>query len=163
MYKFLFLLTCSFASFLFQKLPVYAHSSTHAKEILKRFTDAEKKSLSLFFQELIFNDNFAYTIFGTKPASLAGYFAWPQYMGPSALKQNHIMLYKGEQLCRQCNAFFLNKNFVFKIQSDPEVTWTIIYLINKKTFLETVTTNIALFKDILGDWVTPEDLLHSVL
>jgi hypothetical protein len=156
--SFCFVLTfCVFSTCLFGTPQNRMH------EVLSHFSDTERQQLSLFFEEAIVHDSFGYTLFGKKPVSFIGFFAVPQYAGPSWIIRDHIALYEGAKLCCRLNSLIIDSDFSLKFQYDPEYQQTFLYLINKKEFLHIVQTHISLFKDVLGETITAQQLLHDVL
>jgi hypothetical protein len=117
--------------------------------------DAHVRELSRFFRLMMTSREtpLGYTLFGDKPMSfiefdevaernlMAGYRLWSHY---------------AKQLPED--------NHQFRIQRDgPDDRELSIFLINKAAFLKTVERNLPLFKEVLGDDITPQELLDDII
>ena len=126
-----------------------------SRELLQTVTFEERESLSEICKGLFYTSPFGYTLFGDKPISVIC---------------NSGNLYKNDEMSFfQKNLFDLAQryekgldapNFAIVVEHlSPE---SFIYLINKKAFLNVVEQNIKIFRDVLGQDISPGKLLKSV-
>lgn len=143
-------------------LRAHCFASNEVKEKINKIPQEEQERLSCFFEELIANDCFGYTIFGDKPASLSGYFTQTTSGGLVLRVRNSLFLQDGRKLWGKYGSIFQIKNFIFKFQTNSDQTWNLIYLINKQSFLDAVKKHLHLFQQVLGQQVTAEKLLEEI-
>jgi hypothetical protein len=66
-----------------------------------------------------------------------------------------------QKKCEKCGLEFQTKNFFFKEEKSPELFG--ILFINKKNVLRCVRENMEIFKEILGNDITPEKVLQALM
>jgi len=136
-------------------------TNTSVRNILDTIPKADQQVLSRFFEEVIVNHQFGYTIFGDKPVSFAGYFLdLPSDI--NFLKRSYLYLEQGKTTIEKYKYLLQTKKFILKFQSDPEKKWVQIYLVNKQSLLKKIEEHRDVFKKTLGDYGSAECLLHEL-
>jgi hypothetical protein len=126
----------------------------------------DTQDIESFFHFLIQQHDFAYTIFGSKPMSLADINLEmpPNLSLYKQLKARFILT----QTKRWLNTWYKNKsvfslkNFILLDQEYDFINCLIVVLINKKNLLDTLRKHEYAFKQELGDAFTPELLLEQL-
>lgn len=128
----------------------------------------DQRILEPFLKDLVLNNHFGYVLVGEKPVSVASYFSHEPFANLIFHRKAHRF-----NFLHACKTFEKHKsklnsgNFLFSIEkTDRYVTDEDVYtitIINKKVFLATVEKNLDLFKDALGDWITPSALLDQMI
>jgi hypothetical protein len=132
---------------------------------LQNIPNNDQEILEIFFSNMISSEYFGYVLFGDKPIAAAGFeteFTPEEVLGETAIKQNHIHI--GWQTWEKYSRFFPSEKFVLKLSKSPLVSsyhWVV--LINKETTLKCVQNNLEVFKSVLGDQLTPESILQSLI
>lgn len=134
----------------------------------KKSPVAEKESLLMeaLLQNMIFEQDFGYTLFGDKPVSLAGYFLNPSF--------DTIFFSKRDSFFPIVEAWsILEKNVLCHLQGNylllKQVNLTKnlhtfqVIIINKSSFLQTVTEHLDLFCELLREKIDPKELLDEVI
>lgn len=123
------------------------------------------KNIKSLLECLIFEENFAYPIFGSKPMALAG-FCLDKFPSCPTYKRLEIQLlfikkrgwldswhkYKEE---------LVFKDFIF-IEDEDFFGFLSIFLINKKSLLSILKDHELIFIQQLGDSFTPESFLEKI-
>ena len=125
----------------------------YVKEQLAKMPSEDREKLHLFFEALM-ETYFPYTLFGDKPVSEERYNLEAEKF------RKRSCLANGKRVWEKYAALFPSPNFILKFYtcgSSVEV-----YLINKKAFLTTVEAHLKLFKAVLGENTTPENLLEYI-
>jgi hypothetical protein len=154
-YFFIYLLSVSYQLFTFENID----KRNFVKNRLASMQIKDKEELLFFFEEIIINDAFGYTLTGDKPMSFTTYSTNSKDIlrDPSC-----AFLTQGEALWKQYSALFPSKNFVFKFQTFPTDDNHQIFLINRKAVIAVVEKNLDLFRQILGNTTTPDKLLEEL-
>ena len=155
----LFVLLCSSACFTEQCNNI---QEKLIQEKLHKLPEHDKKILDRFFEEIVINHSFGYTIFGNKPMSLAGCFSNLPYYQSRILRQSYTTLLTGITSWQRHKIDWPSKNFIFKFQKHLQGNRIMIYLINKKAVLEVVQQHIDLFCKVLQRSITPDQLLQEL-
>ena len=116
---------------------------------------------SSFFEVLIRNELWGYTLFGDKPVTIAAYRTTPQSIRALSCMDDFFLI-KGEEIWKKNSSAFVMKNYIIKFEKDPQGNWGEILLINKRAFLQVCERNLVLFKQVLGDSITAAELLKMV-
>ena len=127
---------------------------------LQFFAESDLNALDSFFQVLFREYNFAYTLFGKKPMSMACYWSSPVLFSMYNPAQ-FLHLEKGWRLWQQYSSFFPSADFVLKkLKSDRFVSS--IFLINKKEVLKVILENQEKFEESLKQKIDPEKFLEQL-
>lgn len=143
--------------FLLLRVPTLTASSAenvvYVREQLKKIPTQDKRALTLFFETLL-ADNFAYTLFGSKPVSEEDYNQGLNF------HRKKSWLATGKKTWERYSSLFPSSRYVFKYESDK---WRqSIILINKQAFLDVVQEYLPLFQSILGTDISPKKLLDKI-
>jgi hypothetical protein len=152
---FIALLIASFYFTYFQKKEPLNKENSPGK-LLQNFTYEEKRTLSDIVKPLFYTSTFGYTLFGDKPISMLHDSGRISDGSDLSFFQRHLLCW-AKSSEKKLNA----PNFAVVV--DTGSVYSFIYLVNKKAFLQKVQKNIAIFRAVLGDGVTPEWLLQAVL
>jgi len=134
----------------------------HIQNILSKIPKEDYDALDKLFRCLVFENYFAYTLFGGKPMTYHGAF----YDQPTATLDhpNSALIFltnwKTWEKYANLPEFEMN-NFVFIEEKRPELFG--IHFINKKNILQCVKDNLDIFQEVLGENITPEAVLQSLL
>src|ERR1700733_524099 len=123
--------------------------ATQISSILKSIPIYEQQILTVMFRQLMLDDQFAYTLFGSKPITHKGIFF-------NTDTQNFIASWK----VWKKYSHHINDNFVFLEQSLPELLE--IHLVNKKSVVQCIESNTHVFEEILGA-KTLQEILEDIL
>lgn len=135
---------------------LFCSETVYVKQQLAQMPEDDKYLLRLYFETLL-AQNFAYTLFGDKPVSGDSYYA-PAY-GDNSMK-NAVLRYGKPVWLKYCHLFSGGRfAFVYQQRGDFED----VYLINKKTVLDTVSMHLKEFQKALGNHVTPEIVLEQLM
>lgn len=132
---------------------------------LQNIPKNDQEILEIFFSNMISSEYFGYVLFGNKPMAAAGLeteFTPEEVLGETAIKQNYIHI--GWQTWEKYSRLFPSEKFVLKLSKSPLASsyhWVV--LINKETTLKCVENNLEFFKFALGDQLTPESILQSLI
>lgn len=156
MWKFFFFTIVTIVLILFV-LPRGGDTSSY----LRSMPEEDKQILSDFFSELIEHNCFGHTLLGTKPVSFETSFIAPP-CGSDVFTSNRASFFirRAEKVWRKYVNKFHQMNFVLKFSSKKNTI--VFFLINKLAFIETVKSNLSVFRAILGEATTPEQLLDRI-
>lgn len=131
---------------------MHAAQCSSANYIIQHISSEDKAILTELFRSLLFDDQFAYTLFGSKPITHKGVF-----FGTDTA--NFIPKW---QVWKKYSYFFDTcfSNFAFLEKSNQELCE--IHFVNKKLVLEAVEKYADAFTGILGE-VKPKDVLERIL
>lgn len=120
----------------------------------------DRRVLNEFFELLIKDHNFAYTLFGTKPISIAGYNG----MNPTSFET--LILERGWASWCKYKHFFPSRYFELRqvdLGRQNGICYKEIVLINKQATLNIIRKNIRIFRDYLeNDW-SSESIMKTIL
>lgn len=132
---------------------------------LQNIPKGDQEILEIFFSNMISSEYFGYVLFGNKPIAAAGFeteFTPEDAFDETAVKQHYIQL--GWQTWEKYSRFFPSEKFVLKLSKSPLVnSYHWIVLINKETTIKCVSNNLKVFKSVLGEKITPESVLQSLI
>ncbi|WP_215216636.1 MULTISPECIES: hypothetical protein [Candidatus Rhabdochlamydia] len=115
---------------------------------------------------MIFEQGFGYTLFGNKPVSLAEYFLNPSFNTIFFSKKNSFFpIVEAWSLLEKNVLCHLQGNYILLKQVDRtknSSTFQVI-IINKFSFLQTVTKYLDLFCKLLEKKIDPKELLDEVI
>lgn len=130
------------------------HASQHNRinEILRNISSEDKEILTELFQSLLLEDQFAYTLIGSKPMTHKGVFF-------DTDTKNFIPNW---QVWKKYSHFFNEKdlNFAFLEKTYQELFE--IHFVNKKLVIDTIEKHSLVFKEILGE-LSPNEILERIL
>jgi len=129
-------------------------------DLTKRMSEQDKIRLSLFFEDLVCNHCFGYTLFGDKPISSTTYFVRPLIHDLLFEEKSGIILRNGEKAWMSHKNSFVLKKFLIKLCTYQNIRY--IYLINKSLFTKQVETHIEYFKQTLGPDIDAKELLNRL-
>ncbi len=132
------------------------------QEKIRKLSEHDKKILERFFEEIVINHSFGYTLFGEKPMSLAGCFTNLPYYQSSVLRQSYATLLAGMKTWKIHKEDLPTKNFLLKFQKLSQGGRFSIYLINKTATLKAIEKHIDFFCKVLKRDVTAEQLLMEL-
>jgi hypothetical protein len=120
-------------------------------DALRTLSEEDRKVLSLLSENILCRTDWGYTLFGDKPmSSISVRNEWARR---EPLKH---LIDLATPLLKRYGHVLHDRNFVVHIERSPEVTT--YYLINKKSFLQTVQKNIDLFRNWHKKELTPRQL-----
>ncbi|MCH9624977.1 MAG: hypothetical protein S4CHLAM123_01390 [Chlamydiales bacterium] len=128
--------------------------------ILQTIPEKDLEILDSFFQKLLRDNNFAYTLFGKKPMSIACYSfkrtPWNLH------NPNEFLIFeKGWAKWEAYFSLFPSNDFILKRCHDDRGIVE-IFLINRKNALEAIEDNYDTFQEILGDCFDTEQLMQQL-
>jgi hypothetical protein len=127
-----------------------------SRELLQKISFEERKSLSDLCKSIFYTSEFGYTLFGDKPISEICDSGRIYENEELSFFQKHLFIF-AQRYEKKLDALH------FAIVVDSSEAGSFIYLVNKRAFRDKVHQNIKIFRDILGDSITPNSLLESVL
>jgi hypothetical protein len=127
-------------------------TAAQTPSIIKNISNADQKILHRMFRHLILDDQFAYTLFGSKPMSHKGVFF-------DSDNQNFIENWKIWKKYAARSEFQM-QNYAIKEKTYPELFE--IHFLNKKNVLSCVQKHLPTFKEILGKDITPEKVYQDM-
>lgn len=131
-------------------------------DLLQNMPEEDKESLSSLFHYLV-SEHFAYTLFGDKTASLAGYHT--SLPGEDVLKgyETSGSFWKKWELWEKYQKKLNIKRFlIFSEDSNKASDIRFIFLINKEAFLNEVDKNQMVFNQALGRKIYADHLLSEI-
>lgn len=127
---------------------------------LRSIPEKDRDALDSFFQLLSRDYDFAYTLFGKKPVSLACYASKPT-LWTLHYPSESLNFEKGWITWMRYASLFPSQVFVLKkCQTDRDVSE--IFLINKEQVLRVINENLKLFQETLGIETEPKALLQRL-
>ena len=136
--------------------------TSSVKKILSNIPKEDYQALDALFRCLVFERYFAYTLFGSKPMTHYGAFCEQHYQkithpGSKFIFLNYWKVWKKYSHLPE----FQTANFVFIEEKDSELFR--VHFLNKKNVIRNVKDNIHVFQEVLGDNITPEQVLDLIL
>lgn len=126
----------------------------------------EMKDIENFFYDLVVNHDFAYTIFGSKPMSLADMcLKMPSHLPIHKHLKARFLLTKAKRSLAAWYKYrheFTFKDFIFLDHEEDLFDCLVLVLINKKHMLDILHQHISIFRGELGDSFTPESFLEKL-
>ena len=126
----------------------------------------ENLLMEALLQNMIFEQGFGYTLFGDKPVSLAGYFLNPSFDTIFFSKRSTFFpILEAWSLLAKNILCHLHGNYILLKQvnriKNPRTFQVII--VNKSSFLQTVTEHLDVFCELLEKKIDPKELLNEVI
>lgn len=124
------------------------------------------KNIKFLFERLIFEHDFAYTVFGSKPMSLADISLEAPRDLPFYRKLKTQFFHMRSKRC--LNTWYKYKNefnfkdFILLDKEEDLVNCLVIVLINKKNLFDVLLKHEMIFKQELGDSFTPNSFLKML-
>lgn len=129
-------------------------------DILQTIPQEDCQLLDSFFQLLLRDNSFAYTLFGKKPMSIACYSSninlWNLY-NPSEF----LVYEKGWDKWKDYSFLFPSNEFILKRCCDNKGIVE-IFLINRKNILKVINDNYDTFQSILDNSFEPEQFMQQL-
>jgi len=122
---------------------------------LQNASSEEKLFFSHVLREAFYTSPVGYTLFGDKPLSVIIVASKP------TLSSGYYFINLAFPLAQKYENLLQASNFAILIEEEERDSF--LYLINKKAFHDTVQQNIEIFRKILGQNITSETLLNSIL
>lgn len=130
------------------------------KEILFSIPKEDYEALEMLFKNLMIENYLAYTLFGTKPITHKGAF----FYHPTSMRYdsdqifiNNWKIWKKYAKLPQ----FKTPNYAFLEKKFPESFE--IHFVNKRNVIACIELNIAIFRSIFGNDITPQEILNTIL
>lgn len=119
----------------------------------------DRRALEDFFELLVKDHNFAYTLFGTKPISIA------DYRGEDPTSFDTLILERGWASWCRYKHLFQSRHFEL-IQADlgrqNDRHYKEIVIINKQATVNVIRKNIKIFQDFLKNEWSPESIMKAI-
>lgn len=125
---------------------------------------SEKASLEAFFKQIVVEEGGFNVLFGTKPMALSGFYEKPE-LGNAAWRfffsQANLQTRKGYQIWKKEKSKHVFPNYyLVELPNDPN--YTVLLLIHKKRFLLVVEHYLQEFQKVLGEKITPAEVLSRM-
>ncbi len=124
------------------------------------------KKVKYLFESLVDDHDFSYTMFGSKPMSLADfYFEIPPGLTPYRWARSQFFIFKRKA---SLSAWYKHrdefdiKDFIFLDEEEDLISCLVLVIINKKNMLRTLHEHETIFRRELGDSFTPESFLEKL-
>ncbi len=123
----------------------------------------DREDINRLFYQLVMRDQFGYTLFCNKPVSFANYFSAPPDESFPFLCFDYP-LQRGWKVWKKYDYLFDSKKFIL-VENDylPTLHIRAIVLVNKEAFVNVVNANLPIFRSILGNEATPEQMITDLL
>ena len=132
---------------------------------IQNIQEQDIKKIQFLFEHLIYEHDFAYVIFGSKPMALADICLWMPDV--PIHKRIHAQLYL-IQMNESLKSWYKHKDkFTFKdfilLDKEEDLFRCLVFvLIHKSHMLSHLHAHENIFKKILGDSFTPESFLEKI-
>ncbi len=124
------------------------------------------KNIKYLFEDLIDHHDYSYTIFGSKPMSLADFnLEVPRDLPFYRHLRSKFFMFKRQASLNSWYKYrdeFNCKNFIFLDEENDWVDCLVLILINKQNMLCVLRENELIFKEELGESFTPESFLRKL-
>ncbi len=124
------------------------------------------KKIKFLFEYLIDHHDYAYTIFGSKPMSLADFcLEAPRDLSFYKWIGSRILMLKRRAVLKAWYKYrdeFDFKDFIFLDEENDWINCLALILINKNNMLRTLQEHSSIFKEELGKDFTPESFLEKL-
>ncbi len=132
-----------------------------AQVLLQTLPVQDRKILGNFFELLLDEYDYAYTLFGDKPVSVACYGLKPRV---HSIYNPHsdVVFKEGWKTWDRYSHQFVSKQFVIKKNIDNKSGLVSIYLINKSAVLNTIKAHSVFFQHHLGTKIDAEELTEEL-
>lgn len=142
-------------------VPVIRHKN-YARNFIDKMQPGDKAEIEELFKWLVCDHHFGYTLLGSKPISIAGYFTEVPTNNILLGRSTHFQIHPKWKAWLKYQQVFKANQFLFFDEPDPNFPGLrVITLINKKHFLLKVREQLPVFRAILGKGITPESLLKK--
>lgn len=135
------------------------YQRTQAAEIGNAIPKEDRETLKLFFQEIVYNEHFGFTLFGNKPISLTGYFDPIPFENYLQTHLNNILKNGWETWKKYCS-IIPESNYLWLEETENDLK--VITIINKIALLKTLEEHRILFLSVLGDAFSPQEFLQKL-
>ena len=123
------------------------------------------KNVKYLFECLVDRHDFSYTIFGSKPMSLADFcLKVPPGLSPYKWVRSQFFMFKKRTSLRSWYKYrdeFDFKDFIFLDEEEDLISCLALIIINKKSMLWVLREHESIFKEELGDSFIPEVFLEK--
>jgi|GEM_PF-3354338 len=140
---------------------IQPHSSLQdSPNTLQMVPEKDQKALTSFFQLVLCQYNFAYTLFGEKPVSIVTYF---DHISSDNMHypREYLTFTKEWKIWQQYASLFPSNTFVLKQCYEGEHVEA-IFMIHKKHAAAVIAKNLSLFRELLGDDIEPKKLVEEL-
>ncbi len=138
-----------------------SYAQSPISEKLKTIPAEDLEALKRALFELMNKDHLIYTLFDVKPVSFSGHFTIvPPANILNGCRRESIFC-KNWEVWKKYKDNFPISRYVFFEENSPENIKSIV-LINKQLFIDTVQTHLEIFKEHLGQEITPTSLLVEI-
>jgi uncharacterized protein YihD (DUF1040 family) len=124
------------------------------------------KNIKCFFEDLIDQHDYAYTIFGSKPMSLADFcLESPRNLSFYKWLRSKIFMIRRKAILKSWYKYreeFDFKDFIFLDEEHDWINCLVMILINKKNMLHVLEEHSSIFKEELGEDFNPELFLERL-
>ncbi len=128
--------------------------------MLQTLSASDRSALDRFWGHLIHDYNYAYTLFGDKPISLASYSLKPNAHA-TYYPDADVVFREGWKTWCCCTSQFVSKQFVLK-RNLEECGHIYFYLINKSAVLNTIKKYLVVFQHQLGPEIDAATLTEQL-
>lgn len=137
--------------------------SSSVKEFLKKIPPEDYQALDQLFRVLVFENYFAYTLFGSKPMTHKGAFYEVLSRDPPKPNSGDHIFLSNWKIWKKYAHFpeLQTTNYAFVEKEYPELFD--IHFVNKKNVLSCVQDHLAAFREVLGNEITPEKVYDSIV
>jgi hypothetical protein len=137
-----------------------------AKADINNIPQRDLKNVKQLFEDLIKDHDYSYTIFGSKPMSLADFVLEVTKDQPIyKWIKSQIFVFNRKVILKSWDTYkqeFDFKDFIFLDDEKDLFDCLVLVLINKKNMLRVLREHEAIFKEELGDDFTPELFLENL-
>jgi hypothetical protein len=127
--------------------------------VFKKIPADDQEILERFFSHMIATESFGYVLFGYKPMILFEISSSGMCYENLKRKYNENLFKRDCSIWKKYESLFVLKNYIFRI-SDLGSSYQILF-IHKKSFLNAIYSNIALFNSKLHISTNPEYILNE--
>ena len=135
-------------------------SSVFAESSEEMIPQKDWQSIERLFSYLVCESDFGYTIYGSKPVSLTGYFLETPFGNLIHPKSTNIKAYW--KIWAKYQYLFPMTDYLLLDDPDENPNLRIITLINIPSFIRIVNENLSLFQSKLGNNISAEYLLKQL-
>jgi hypothetical protein len=137
-------------------------ASRSSFKALGQMSSEERDYLATFLHILLFSDNFAYLLFGSKPIAIAGFEKLSRFtISHDYRSALNLKIIKGFELLKKNQYLFSCSNII--VYFDEDESNLFILMINKKNLLKTLEESIDDFRQVLGSETTVKSLFTRII
>lgn len=148
------------------------HSRSNVSKILSTLPKDDKEELEWLFRYLNFDAATSYVLFGNKPMGFALFYEiephFSKILDPydfedsfTRLSQLNVRINRGWNSWKKHRHLFPSTNFLLIENRNSKCIR--IFMINKREFIKKVEENIDIFREFLGNHITPDAILNDCI